>query len=345
MAPQAGQFEEILRRVRTEAVPLVVGEYVRDDALNNYGVLDVLTEHDMSRISRKLTEFNGTALDAAIGAVVGCAIGDAVGAPLEFLPATDRPDANYVFSSDTLEYGGHRNVFSLQRGQWTDDASMALCMADSLLVCGGFDGSDLRVRFWNWWCRGYNNAFRYEPNRSGSVGLGGNISKSLYSMRPGVKPPPEFGREHEDAGIGSIMRLSPVPVFYHRDIEASVEFARASSLTTHPGALAAEACAFLAFTISRAVSSRKPVDLTSDAVASATQNIARETGGGEDRAGAPRVDTRTFLEEAAEGYLARLDAAESAGTVEGRSLAALQAMRRLLRSEEGDASLERCWNW
>ena len=39
-----------------------------------------------------------------------------------------------------------------------------------------FDGSDMRMRFWNWWFFGYNNAFRNDDEREGSVGLGGNIS-------------------------------------------------------------------------------------------------------------------------------------------------------------------------
>ena len=42
------------------------------------------------------------------------------------------------------------NRFSLALGQWTDDCSMGLCIADSYLVCQDFNGSDQRVRFWNW---------------------------------------------------------------------------------------------------------------------------------------------------------------------------------------------------
>jgi ADP-ribosylglycohydrolase len=51
--------------------------------------------------------------------------------------------------------------FFLKPGQWTDDASMALCIADSLLVRSreqGLDCRDLRLRFLNWWDWGYNNA-------------------------------------------------------------------------------------------------------------------------------------------------------------------------------------------
>ena len=86
------------------------------------------------------------------------------------------------------------NKFNLQLGQWTDDCSMGLCIADSLLTRDGYDGSDVRVRFWNWWHRGYCNAFGsdlYFGPRS-SVGLGGNMSKSLSTMAASARPTPRF---------------------------------------------------------------------------------------------------------------------------------------------------------
>lgn len=49
------------------------------------------------------------------------------------------------------------------------------------------------------------------------------------------------------------MRLAPVPIFYHNDIESARKFAYLSSLTTHPGQIAAEACAFMAHVIVRAL--------------------------------------------------------------------------------------------
>jgi ADP-ribosylglycohydrolase len=103
------------------------------------------------------------------------AVADAVGAPLEFLPVVDTPFSHgrasgngggsgggggggdgrqHGFTLDTMAYVGEYNKFGLERGQFTDDASMGLCMADSLLCCGGFNGSDMRTRFHNWWFQG-----------------------------------------------------------------------------------------------------------------------------------------------------------------------------------------------
>src|SRR5450759_5113143 len=46
-------------------------------------------------------------------------------------------------------------VFGLQPGQWTDDTSMALCLAESLIECRGFDARDQMERYVRWWRRGH----------------------------------------------------------------------------------------------------------------------------------------------------------------------------------------------
>lgn len=90
------------------------------------------------------------ALDRCVGAVVGMAVADAIGAPLEFIPVADGtgvPDPTQRFflaKVGTREkwYAGEFNKFHLQPGQWTDDASMGFCLADSLLALGvSFDST------------------------------------------------------------------------------------------------------------------------------------------------------------------------------------------------------------
>ena len=77
----------------------------------------------------------------AIGALVGLAVGDALGAPAEF-------KARGSFSPVTDMMGG--GIFNLPAGYWTDDTSMALCLADSLLACDGFDSHDQMQRYARW---------------------------------------------------------------------------------------------------------------------------------------------------------------------------------------------------
>ena len=151
--------------------------------------------------------------------------------------------------------------FDLERGQWTDDSSMALCLADSLLARNGYHGGDCRVRYHLWWYCGYNNAFRWDLRRAyrGSVGLGGNISKSLDDLKQyrGVcsasDVPEVFRATGEDSGNGSMMRLAPVPIRYSRDVVSAMAMAARQSYGTHPGADAAVCCTFMAFFISRAI--------------------------------------------------------------------------------------------
>ena len=113
---------------------------------------------------------------ACIGSMLGMAIGDAIGARVEFLPL------NYHY--DKIKDMGQfpAGKFNLNPGQWTDDTSMGLCIADSLIENNGnFDPKDIMMRFILWWTCGYNNAFRFDNNRNNkhSVGLGGNISGSF----------------------------------------------------------------------------------------------------------------------------------------------------------------------
>jgi len=60
-------------------------------------------------------------------------------------------------------------------GIWTDDCSMALCMADSLLLNDyKFVPTHIRYMFIMWLEHGLNNG-----GRPHSIGLGGNISISM----------------------------------------------------------------------------------------------------------------------------------------------------------------------
>lgn len=90
-------------------------------------------------------EHMGT-LERFRGCLLGLARGDAVGTTVEF-----RSRGSFVPLTDMIGNG----PFSLQPGQWTDDTSMALCLATSLLECGGFDAADKMRRDCRWKDEGY----------------------------------------------------------------------------------------------------------------------------------------------------------------------------------------------
>ena len=75
--------------------------------------------------------------DRYLGCLLGLACGDAVGTTVEFSPRGS-------FAPLTGMVGG--GPFSLQAGQWTDDTSMALCLAASLVECNDFDARQIELR-------------------------------------------------------------------------------------------------------------------------------------------------------------------------------------------------------
>ena len=84
--------------------------------------------------------------DRAVGSLLGLAVGDAVGTTLEFeRPGTFEPISDMV--------GG--GPFRLPAGAWTDDTSMALCLAESIVDTGGMDLTDQLRRYVAWRRDGY----------------------------------------------------------------------------------------------------------------------------------------------------------------------------------------------
>lgn len=84
--------------------------------------------------------------DNLVGALIGLAIGDALGASVEFKsPGSFEPVTGY-------RSGG---PFNLPAGYWTDDTSLALCSAISLIDCNGFNPQDHLERFRRWYREAY----------------------------------------------------------------------------------------------------------------------------------------------------------------------------------------------
>jgi ADP-ribosyl-[dinitrogen reductase] hydrolase len=173
-------------------------------------------------------------LDRSCGCMVGLGIGDTLGAPLEFLPvtATTLPNRPH-FDSSTFKYlNTPPSRFMLEEGQWTDDTSMAMCLADGLIENdGAYVGSATRTKYWLWWNEGLNNAFRKSTgNVRHSVGLGGNIKQSLDELSPGTDPSNDYKppNKSQDAGNGSLMRLAPVPVCFFRSQWSAMTMAKQS---------------------------------------------------------------------------------------------------------------------
>lgn len=167
--------------------------------------------------------------DRFIGSLFGLAVGDCVGASVEFCPpGTFEPVHNMI--------GG--GPFRLAPGEWTDDTSMALCLAQSMIEHNGFNADDQMQRYLSW----------YEKGHLSSTGecfdIGNTVRESLHRYRENRKPY-SGAKNPYSAGNGSIMRLAPVPLFWACDIEQAIYFSGESSKTTHQAEEAVDACHFL----------------------------------------------------------------------------------------------------
>lgn len=169
------------------------------------------------------------------GCLLGLACGDAVGTTVEF---SERGS----FAPVTDMVGG--GPFELEPGQWTDDTSMALCLATSLLHCNGFDAADQMDRYVGWWARG-------ELSSTGECfDIGTTVSAALQRYLE-TRNPMAGSTDPRSAGNGSLMRLAPVVMFFHPDLASVLQHARLSSATTHAAAEALECCEVLAEVLSR----------------------------------------------------------------------------------------------
>ena len=178
-----------------------------------------------------------TAQDRAIGALLGLAIGDAIGTTGEF-------KARDSYAELTGPVGG--GPFRLEPGQWTDDTSMALCLADTLLCNGGLNEKDLMDRFVQWRDhKGYSCTGR-------CFDIGMTVSKAL-SRYQATDDPRAGSTDPYSAGNGSLMRLSPVAIRYWGDAAQAADVARRQSVTTHAAPAAVEACAFYATLLVEAI--------------------------------------------------------------------------------------------
>lgn len=171
--------------------------------------------------------------DRLRGMLLGLAVGDALGAAVEFRPpGTFEPVTGYR--------GG--GPHGLGPGEFTDDTSMALALADSL-TRAGWDLHDQSERYVAWWREG-----RYSVNgRCFDIGV--TVSTSLRAFRDSGDPRTAASRDERSSGNGSIMRLAPVPIRYVHLFPTQVvdlaHFGEESSLPTHASPQCLSACRYM----------------------------------------------------------------------------------------------------
>lgn len=186
------------------------------------------------------------------GCLLGLAVGDAVGTTVEFKPrGSFRPVTDMV--------GG--GPFGLKPGQWTDDTSMALCLAESLIEKEGFDAGDQMERYVHW----YRDGHLSSTDRCFDIG---NATSSALHRYTQTGESYSGSTDPYSAGNGSIMRLAPIPMFYYPDAERVARYASDSSRTTHGASECLDACRLYAYMQAKALDGK-----SKNAILFGTDNI------------------------------------------------------------------------
>ena len=164
-----------------------------------------------------------------MGALLGLAAGDAFGAPFEGFP----PGSFSV--PHELTGGGPHNI---EAGQWTDDTSLALCLAVSIVESRGFDAADQMRRYVRW----KNDGYMSSTGRC--FGMGSTTRASLERFEASGEPMAGVD-DPNTAGNGSLMRLAPIPMYLLHDASRAKDVAAAMSKTTHAAVEAVDACRYM----------------------------------------------------------------------------------------------------
>lgn len=184
------------------------------------------------------------------GALFGLATCDALGGPVEFKTRGTFPQIRDMKPNPT---------FSLPAGCFTDDTSMTLCLAQSLIDSQGFDAQDQVQKYIAWFLKGYMSSV---PERGCfDIGVGtravlmawnGHFKENGYGKSgSSARAVTEDGQrminsrfEKESyCGNGSLMRVLPIALaFYAIGIDEAISRAKESSQVTHPHSRCQEAC-------------------------------------------------------------------------------------------------------
>ncbi|KAL4770102.1 ADP-ribosylation/Crystallin J1 [Aspergillus nidulans var. acristatus] len=205
------------------------------------------------------------------GSIYGVAVVDALGGPVEFQPrGSFEPVTDYQ----------HNFNFDVPPGTWTDDTSMTLCLARSLIdSCGVFDSQAAIRNYINWHDHGYLSA----TDECFDIGTATLKALKIWQRyfdrfsiitiddlagREGGQPEIDKALKHEKyCGNGSLMRVSPIGLVYFNNMREALYQAAASSDVTHPYPTCAECCTIYTKLIVCAINGASKEDLAAEVAA------------------------------------------------------------------------------
>ncbi|MBA8867727.1 ADP-ribosylarginine hydrolase Tri1 [Pantoea agglomerans] len=168
------------------------------------------------------------ALDKAKGLLMGLAVGDAVGTTLEF----QARDSSHIYD---MVGGG---PFNLKAGEWTDDTSMALCLAETYIEKNCCDMDFFREKLISWYKTGHNSS-------NGVCFDIGNTTR--YALEQVIKHGPDWlgNNSPETAGNAALIRHAPVAIFRRKSFIDGWRDASIQSMSTHCAPESIDCCQYI----------------------------------------------------------------------------------------------------
>lgn len=166
-----------------------------------------------------------------LGGLLGVVIGDALGLPVQF---SSRENLQTKPVAEMIGYG----AFNLPPGSWSDDSSLTLCSAESLIE-KGFNPADMGQKFVRWYKEGY-----WTPSGQ-SFDIGNTTMIAMENLIKGIEPLKAGPGNEWDNGNGSLMRILPAALYFSYESEEDrfKKIASISAIThSHPRCLLA--CCF-----------------------------------------------------------------------------------------------------
>ncbi len=235
-----------------------------------------------------------------LGALLGLAIGDAVAVATQY-----RRPGTFAPVGDMLGGG----PFDLPRGGWSDDTAMALCLADSLLACNGFNARDQVDRYRRWQQEGYLSA------TGQCVGITASSARAIAMAQWRRQA---FSGSHDPTQLDPepLSRVAPTVLFFFANSGQAFEQAAESARTTCQAPAVLNACRALARALHAALSGQsKAVVLEQAALAGNAPAGALHPSGGDvqvqDAVRPPEVRVSTDAPAAVAAAVAALRATDN----------------------------------
>jgi ADP-ribosyl-[dinitrogen reductase] hydrolase len=140
-------------------------------------------------------------IDKVQACFLGLAVGDALGVPVEFR------DRSYFRDHTVKEMLGY-GTWNQPPGTWSDDSSLAFCLAESL--SRGYDLNDVAKKFVDWHYEGYWGAHHK------CFDIGGATRAAIIALKKGESPLFSGGLDEDSNGNGSLMRIAPAAFYFSR---------------------------------------------------------------------------------------------------------------------------------